>query len=154
MKPSNYDDWEVLLKVAAEYNLNMYQKILLLAIRTVENHGVGYEMGVKFAQGTDLLTQAQWAAETIVNNTTRFNALKSDGYCIGTSRTIVLSDVEGVNETSVYVKPDIDFLEFMWKYGGESGLGWTREEDWDKKIKDESKKINTYFNKRSNDEKS
>ena len=47
---------------------------ILLAIRKAENGGPGKEMGIKHpkAWGTDLDTQAGWAAATIVNNRKRW----------------------------------------------------------------------------------
>lgn len=49
--------------------------LILLAIRIAENGGPGKEFGVKHpkAWGTNLDTQAGWAAATIVKNRERFN---------------------------------------------------------------------------------
>ena len=58
---------------AAERN-NCEGKLLsvLLAIRKTENGPPGFEFGVKAVRGTDLETQARWAAATIVKNYQRW----------------------------------------------------------------------------------
>lgn len=48
---------------------------ILLAIRKAENGPAGFEFGVVAAKGTNLDTQAGWAAATVVKNYRRFAKL-------------------------------------------------------------------------------
>jgi hypothetical protein len=56
--------------------------LLLLAIRIQENGGRGKEFGIKAAAawGTDLETQAAWAAATIMKNHKRYPSLKGESF--------------------------------------------------------------------------
>ena len=69
----------IILKVAKEYKLTPEDTTLLFAIRKAENGPKGYEFGVKAAKGTDLETQAKWAAGSIKANRERYYALLQSG---------------------------------------------------------------------------
>jgi len=152
MELKHQEDWPVLFRVAKKYGLSKYQTILLLAMRTVSDCGKGYEFGVKEAKGTDLVVQAEWAAESIVSNAVRYYKLRQDGYYDSGYRTIVLREEEGAEGSVVYVNPNLDFIDFMGFYGGPKGTGWTSDRGWADEIREEAKKVNLQFNKKeSND---
>lgn len=116
-------EWPVILKVAGDYKLTAKETIVLLAMRDVEMGGRGIEFGEMPAKGTDLETQAKWAAGGIRENKKRYNILMTTGIWKGPRRTIVLG--EGKDEKGItYVKPDIDFITFMGSYGAQ-GFGRT-----------------------------
>jgi len=75
-------DETTIIRTAAERN-DCYgdDYLILLAIRKAENGGPGKEFGVKHpkAWGTDLDTQAGWAAATIVKNRARYESCSSHG---------------------------------------------------------------------------
>lgn len=114
-------EWPVLVKIANEYNLSPEDTILLLAIRDAENGPAGYEFGVKAAKGTNLDTQARWAAGSIRANRARYQRLLQEGLYEGTGRIITIGEpAEGV----IKVPSDIDFIDFMGYYGSPTGYGW------------------------------
>jgi len=113
-------EWPVILKVAREYDLSQEQTLMLLAMREAENGPPGHEFGVMPAKGTDLETQAKWAAGSIKANTERYNILRQTGTYQGSRRSIGLSPATGTP-----FPQDSDFVEFMGYYGGPTGYGWT-----------------------------
>jgi len=68
----------IIQKAAVRNNCKGDDFLILLAIRMAENGGPGKEFGVKHpkAWGTNLDTQAGWAAATIVNNRKRFERIR------------------------------------------------------------------------------
>ena len=92
---------------------------MLLAIRGAEQGGKGYEFGVKAAKGTDLETQAKWAAGSIKNNRRRYNEFLTTGFYMENGRAIRPGGKDWK------VGPDMpDFTEFMWRYGSPTGYGY------------------------------
>ncbi len=118
------NEWPIILKVAHEYKLNSYEKVILLAIRECEAGESGFQFGVKAAKGSDLETQAQWAAGSIKANIKRYNELMITGVYKGSRRMIEIESEGHTDEGSAYVSPKLDFIEFMGSYGSPTGFGW------------------------------
>lgn len=72
----------IIQKAALRNNCTGDDFLLLLAIRISENGAAGKEFGVKApaAWGTDLETQAAWAAATIMKNHSRYPSLKGESF--------------------------------------------------------------------------
>ena len=69
-----HNELHIIQKAAVRNNCKGDDFLILLAIRVAENGGPGKEFGVKHprAWGTNLDTQAGWAAATVVKNRERF----------------------------------------------------------------------------------
>ena len=73
-------DEETIIRRAAERNGCRGEDYrILLAIRKAENGPDGYEFGVRAVKGTNLETQAAWAAATIMKNRKRWTKFGCPG---------------------------------------------------------------------------
>ena len=66
-------DMQTVIKAAVDNNCLGEDFIILLAIWKSENGGPGFEFGIVTKRGTNLDTQARWAAASIVKCRTRWN---------------------------------------------------------------------------------
>jgi len=73
-----HNELHIIQKAAVRNNCKGDDFLILLAIRVAENGGPGKEFGVKHpkAWGTNLDTQAGWAAATVVKNRARFKRIR------------------------------------------------------------------------------
>lgn len=117
-------EWPIIIQVAREYNLSQEDTVMLLAIRDSELGGKGNEFGVRAVRGTDLKTQAQWAAGSIRANRERYRKLMQEGKWSGSRVEIRLAE-EGEEDRPFWVvPPDIDFVDFMAYHAGKTGYGY------------------------------
>ncbi len=72
------DEYETIMAAAERNGCDADNLLILFAIRKSENGPLGFEFGVECQRGTDLNTQAGWAAATIMKNRERYNG--SPGY--------------------------------------------------------------------------
>jgi len=153
-------EWPILLKVAREYKLTPQETIFLLSIREVEKGGKGFEMGVKAAKGTDLETQAKWAAGSIKENTERYNKLMTTGFYKGNRRTIMIEQPADkiMDFKATSIKPDTDYIDFFHRYASPTGYGWAPidlpemkekekklNKNWGNNMHSEVKKLTKHF---------
>ncbi len=66
------DEYEIIMAAAARNGCHGESLLILFAIRKAENGGPGVEFGILCQAGTDLDTQAGWAAATIMKNRGRW----------------------------------------------------------------------------------
>ena len=114
-KPKFEAEWPIIVSVAREYKLEEDEIITLLAMREAESGPEGNEFGEMPAKGTDLITQAKWAAGGIRANKKRYNQLLQEGEYKGSRRTVRLKDFD---------EPP-SFIRFMGQYGAPTGMGRT-----------------------------
>lgn len=118
----------IIVKVAIEHKLGLEDTYMLLAMRDAENGGKGNELGVVMAKGTNLETQAKYAARSIKLNRARYADYMRGEYQ-GSRRRVTFKDY-----------PNLDFVTFMAYYGGPTGYGWAPlsvkgNENWDKNVR-------------------
>lgn len=99
------DELPIIEKAALRNNCTGKKFMLLLAIRKAENGGPGLEFGVLHpkAKGTNLNTQAGWAAATVVKNYARWQKSGSKDTFIGFLSKVYCpigadNDPNGLNE--------------------------------------------------------
>ncbi len=107
-------EWPVIISVATKEGLDQKEQVMLLAIRDAENGSPGNEFGAMDVQNTKLYTQATSAARSIRNNRMRYQQYIQEGKYKGSRRSVTLKSDE---------KP-MDFIDFMWRYGGPTGYGY------------------------------
>jgi len=73
------DEYETIMAAALRNRCQGENLHILFAIRKAENGGPGIEFGVEAKRGTDLDTQAGWAAATIMKNRSRWYATNTRG---------------------------------------------------------------------------
>ena len=74
MPPPDVDnEFPVIMDAAKSNGLTAEEAMFLVAMRFAENGGTGFEYGVKKVKGTNLRTQAGWAAASIANNRARYD---------------------------------------------------------------------------------
>lgn len=67
------DEYETIMAAAARNSCSGDNLLILFAVRKAENGGLGIEFGIECRRGTDLNTQAGWAAATIMKNRERWD---------------------------------------------------------------------------------
>jgi len=72
------DEYATILDAAIHNGCTEDNLLILFAIRKAENGGSGIEFGIEEQRGTNLNTQAGWAAATIIKNRERWE--NSEGY--------------------------------------------------------------------------
>ncbi len=74
------DEYKTIMAAASRNGCLGDNALILFAIRKAENGPPGLEFGILCRAGTDLDTQAGWAAGTIIKNRARWNALGKPEY--------------------------------------------------------------------------
>jgi len=73
------DEYEIIMAAAIRNGCKGDNQFILFAIRKEENGPPGLEFGILCQAGTDMNTQAGWAAATIMKNRSRWYAINARG---------------------------------------------------------------------------
>ena len=114
-RPKYEKEWPEIIAAGTRNNLDNEEMVWLLAMREVESGGQGNQFGEMPVKGTDLDTQAGWAAAGIKKNRQRYFQFLRDGVFEGGRRTVKLEDF----------KEPPDVFTFMAQYAAPTGYGRT-----------------------------